>query len=529
MNGRGCFSGIRLPADPREDMPPRIPSPTVPRPRASTLRNRALAECAAGAQALAAGRTDAAFRRYAAAITLAPHDADVAAVHGVALRDAGRLLDAQRELIRAITLDTTRADSYTQLAQTFLMVQDHAQAANAFLAAATLQITNPVAWRDATEALRLAHRIADGVQIGRHAIALDHRNPSIANTLALLLHRSGAIDEALALCVRVRAHAPDDRNLALTHAMLLRTCEQHVEGWALLERRLERPELIQRPFPPSSPRWDGAPLQHRHILVRGEQGLGDQVQFVRWAAHLRSRGASRITVQCAPPLVRLLETLEGVDAVVPSDACAPAHDVHVDVMSLPHLLQAGGDMHSRMVPYLRAPVVNAALAARLQAAPRNGRLRVAMVWGGTPAHTEDRSRSMPLAALLPVLLQPDLQVVVVQHGSSRQQLDMLTPDQREHFIDLATDCRDMADTAQVLAQCDVLLSVDTSVAHVAGALGLPTWVMVAHPAEWRWGRDRTDCLFYPHTTVLRQHAGGDWSAVVNAVRAMLEAWRDAHR
>ncbi|MES3034827.1 MAG: glycosyltransferase family 9 protein [Gemmatimonadota bacterium] len=501
----------------------------MPRPRASTPREKALAECAAGAQALRAGRTEAGFRRYAAAIALAPQDADVAAVHGVALRSAGRMQDAQRELIRAISLDTTRADSYTQLAQTFILVKDHAQAANAFLAAATLQITNAVAWRDAAEAMRLAHRIDDGVQLGRHAFALDDRDPSIANTLALLLHRSGDIDAALALCARTRAQAPDDRNLSLTHAMLLRTCEQYAEGWALHERRLELPELTQRPCPPASPRWDGAPLDGRHIVVRGEQGLGDQVQFARWAAALRTCGASRITVLCAPPLVRLLQTLDGVDAVVPSDQPAPTHDVHVDVMSLPHLLRTGNDMQRAMVPYLRAPVVNRTLATRLQDAARNGRLRLGLVWGGTPAHTEDRSRSMPLAALLPVLLQPDLQVVVLQQGSSREQLDTVPPDQRAQLVDVAPDCLDMADTAQVLASCDVLLSVDTSVAHVAGALGVPTWVMVAHPAEWRWGRDRTDCLFYPNTIVLRQHAGGDWSAVISAVQALLDAWRHAQR
>ena len=510
-------------------MPSRTPSPTVPRPRASTPRDRALAECAAGARALAAGRTEAAFRRYAAGVTLAPHDADVAAVHGVALRAAGRLQDAQRELIRAISLDTTRADSYTQLAQTFILVKDHAQAANAFLAAATLQITSAVAWRDTAEAMRLANRITDGVQIARHAFALDDRDPSVANTLALLLHRSGAIDEALALCARSRTHAPDDRNLSLTHAMLLRTCEQYHEGWALHERRLELPELTQRPCPPSSPRWDGAPLRQQHIVVRGEQGLGDQVQFLRWAAALRAAGASRITVQCAPALVRLLQTFDGVDAVVPSDAPAPEHDLHVDVMSLPYLLRTGSDMCGAMVPYLRAPVVNGALAARLDAAPRNGRLRLGLVWGGTPLHTEDRSRSIPLAALLPVLLHPDLQVVLLQQGSSRDQLLALSPEVREHLVDVAEDCHDMADTAQVLMQCDLLLSVDTSVAHVAGALGLPTWVMVAHPAEWRWGRDRTDCLFYPNTTVLRQRESGDWSAVVHAVQVLLDAWRNAAR
>ena len=491
-------------------------------------RERALAECLAGARALAAGKLDAALSRYAAGVALAPDDADVAAVHGVALRTAGRMQDAQRELIRAIALDATRADSYTQLAQTFYLVKDHAQAANAFLASATLQQTNALAWRDTAEAMRLSHRIRDGLEIARHAASLAPDDPSIANTLALLLHRNGLIDEALALCDRVRQHSPTDRNLALTHAMLLRTCEQYDAGWALHERRLELPELTARPFPPASPRWDGTPLRQAHILVRGEQGLGDQVQFVRWAAALRDVGATRITVQCAPALVRLLQTVQGIDAVVPSDAPAPPHNVHVDVMSLPHLLRAGSDMRREMVPYVQAPPANASLAEDLALA-RTDAMRIGLVWGGTPLHTEDRSRSMPLQTLLPALLRPDVQVMILQQGPSRSQLDALAAEVRETMLDVATECHDMADTAQALTHCNVLLSVDTSVAHVAGALNIPTWVMVAAPPEWRWGRTRSDCLFYPSTQVFRQQTGGDWSAVVAAVSDAIDAWTAAHR
>ncbi len=499
------------------------------RPRAATPRDRALAECAAGARALATGHTAAGLKRYATAVTLAPQDADVAAVHGVALRTAGRLQDAQRELIRAVALDAHRADSYLQLAHTFFMVQDYAQAADAFLAAATLRRTDAFLWRDTAEAMRLSHRLSDGLAVARHAAALDDHDPSIANTLALLLHRTGAIDEALSLCQRIRTQAPDDCNLSLTHAMLLRTCEQHAQGWALHERRLELPELTQRPNPPRSPRWDGTPLAQRHILVRGEQGLGDQVQFVRWAAMLRDHGASRITVQCAPPLVRLLQTVHGVDEVIAMETVAPSHDVHVDVMSLPHLLHTGDELFGALVPYLEAPRVSAALEARLTSSPRDGRLRLGLVWGGTPKHTEDRSRSMPLATLLPVLRRLDVQVVVLQQGPARDQLEALPHDLRSRFVDIATDCADMADTAQVLTACDVVLSVDTAVAHVAGALGVPVWVMVAHPAEWRWGRDRSDCPYYPTATVLRQASGGDWSAVVQGAMTAIDAWHRARR
>ena len=499
------------------------------RPRATTPRDRALAECAAGARAIAAGQVEAGLRRYAAALALAPCDADVAAVHGVALRSTGRMQDAQRELIRAISLDAQRADSYLQLGRTFALVHDYAQAADAFLAAATLKRSDAFIWRDTAEAMRLSHRLADGLVIARHAASLNDHDPSIANTLALLLHRTGAIDEALALCERQRRDTPDDRNLLLTHAMLMRTCEQHEQGWALHERRLELPELTLRPHAPHSPRWDGAPLQQRHILVRGEQGLGDQVQFVRWAASLRECGASRITVQCADPLVRLLRTLDGVDDVMPMTVVAPQHDVHVDVMSLPHLLHAGGDLEGDMVPYLLAPVMHDAIAARLAASPRNGRLRLGLVWGGTPKHTEDRSRSMPLSMLLPVLQRRDVQIVVLQQGPSRDELNALPATARDDLLDIANDCDDFAVTAQAITACDAVLTVDTAVAHVAGALGVPTWVMVAHPAEWRWGRDRSDCPYYPQTTVLRQKVGGDWSAVIQGVLRAVDVWHEARR
>jgi tetratricopeptide (TPR) repeat protein len=504
-------------------MPTRAPHTAPARPVATPRLQRALSECAAGAKALHAGRTEDGLRRYVAAIAMVPTSADVAALYGVALRFAGRLQDAQRELIRAISLDPQRADSYTQLAQTYVTVKDHAQAANAFLAAATLLDTNAIAWRDAAEALRLSHRLPDGLAIARRAAALAPDEPSIANTLALLLHRNDLIDEALAVCERVYTIAPDDRNLSLTYAMLLRTVGRYAQGWALHERRLELPELTQRPFPPGTPRWDGTPLAGRHLLVRGEQGMGDQVQFARWCMNLQqSHGAGRVTLQCAAPLVRLLTTLAGVDEIVPATGAAPAHDLHVDIMSLPHLLGSGNDMRPSVVPYLTAPSDNVALAAQL--APRRaGTLRIGFVWAGTPLHTEDRSRSAPLSVLLPAVLRRNVELVILQQGSGRDQLDALDPGFRATLLDVADRCLDLADTAQAITACDLVLTVDTSVAHVAGALGVPTWVMVACPAEWRWGRERTDSMFYPSVRLFRQARVGDWSAVVTALDQAISA------
>ncbi len=461
-------------------------------------------------------------QRYVAAVALAPHDADVAAFHGVALRSVGRLKEAQRELIRAIALDARRADSYTQLAQTYVMVGDRAQSAQAYFAAATLLPEHAVAWRDAAEAFRLCGRLADGLDAARHAATLAPTDASIANTLALLLHRNNQLDAALSLCESARQWAPDDRNLALTHAMLLRTFGDYTRGWALHERRLELPELTQRPYAPATPRWTGGPLTGRHILVRAEQGLGDQVQFLRWACTLRERGAARVTVQTAIPLVRLLRTAPHLDDVVAADRPAPPHHVHVDIMSLPHLLATGHDMLADMVPYLRAPDDPPEVVSTLPDRPVGAR-RVGIVWGGTPMHTEDRSRSMPLSAMLPLLTRRDLQVVVLQQGVVREQLDELAPALRASLVDVATACGDMGDTAHIMTACDIVLTVDTSVAHVAGALGCATWVMVSEPAEWRWGIARCDSPFYPTVRVFRQPLPGDWPGVIENVSRALDA------
>ncbi len=526
-------------------------------PPASARRDQALQACLNGARALQIGSTAQALKHYTHAVSLAPDDAEIAALHGVALRGVARLSDAQREFIRAIALDPQRADSYTQLAQTYRMAGDRAQAAQAFLMAATLHTNDAIAWRDAAESLRLADRLDDGLRAAQHAATLAPDDASIANTTALLLHRGGRLSEALELCERMRATDPDDVHLALTHGMLCRTLGFHDVGWALYERRLELPAFTQRSFTPTSQRWDGAPLDGRSILVRAEQGLGDQLHFGRWATLLRARGAAQVIVQCAMPLVRLLRTLPGVDTVVASDRPAPPHAVHVDCCSLPHLLRTGGEMLGHLLPYLHpgsgsgdfgdsalnpghsigdsigdSAFTPAPAGARLRidfgdsalnSAPARARLRVGVVWSGSPLQEDNRFRSIPLAQLLPAITRPDVEIVVLQQGPGRTQLDALDGPARAALTDVAPSCADMYDTALAAAQCDVVLSVCTSVVHLAGALGLPTWLMLGTPAEWRWGAEGERTALYPTMRLFRQQRAGDWSTVLQTVGDALAA------
>jgi Flp pilus assembly protein TadD len=504
-------------------------------PAAPPAFEQALSACLEGARALQHGADAAGLQHYRRAMFLAPDDATIVALYGVALRSVGRLADAQRELTRAIALDPLRADSYTQLAQTFRLTGDRPQAARAFLSAAALQPDNARAWRDAAESLRLADDVAAGLTAAQTAATLAPDDASVANTMALLLYRSGRLRDATALCERVRATNPDDLHLALTHGMFCRTVGQYDEGWALYERRLELPAMLERPAPPATPRWDGSPLAGRSILVRAEQGLGDQILFARWASALHARGAGRVVLQCAAPLVRLLRTMRGIDAVIATDQPMPQHDVHADCASLPHLVRTGSDMLASMVPYLTPPapgatscadaqaIATAAVATAAVATPRGARVRVGIVWAGSPLQEDDRFRSMPLTTLLAAVMRPDVEVVVLQQGPGRTQLDALDADTRAMLTDAAPACVDLLDTARIACTCDLIISVCTSVAHLAGALALPTWLLLATPAEWRWGVDSTRSAFYPSMRLHRQRTAGDWSTVMQEVAQSLAA------
>jgi tetratricopeptide (TPR) repeat protein len=525
-----------LRADAHSDMPRRPPFRAPFTPPTNARRARALAECLAGAHALALGHTDAALEHYAAGVALAPQDADIAALHGVALRSTAKLADAQQELIRAIALDHTRADSYTQLAQTYRMAGDRSQAATAFLAAAQLRSQDAMAWRDAAESLRLADRLTEGLRAAQHAAALAPENASIANTTALLLHRANRVQDARDVCTRARRIDPDDLHLALTHGMLCRTLGDYDTGWALYERRLELPAFTQRAYAPPTPRWDGSPLAGRTILVRAEQGMGDQIHFVRWACVLRARGAARVILQAAPSLVRLMRSAPCIDVVVASDRPAPPHAVHVDCASLPHLLRTGADMRADLVPYLSPPPTPSpsltdastchSLMRPVHAHPR---LRIGIVWGGSPLQEDNRFRSVPLPGLLAAITRPDVDIVVLQQGAARAQLTALDAAQRAALIDAAPHCADMADTATVAAACDVVLSMCTSVAHLSGALGLTTWLMLAAPAEWRWGIEGDASVLYPTMRLFRQQQAGDWSTVFDALRHAIAEWFEEPR
>jgi len=477
--------------------------PTPPQP--------ALAECAAGAALLAGGETERALVRYATAAAIAPDDPVIATLRGVALRTAGRVTEAVEELLRGTTLPGANADLFVQLAQCYRLLGDWRQCATAFARAAALAPGDPVTLRNLAHALRWAGDLPAATAAGLAAFQAAPADPQNGLTASLLLHRSGRRHDAEVIAQAALAQTPLDPELRFAAATLALTRGDMATGWPLHEARLALRSHTDRP-PVDSPLWDGGRLDGRTVLVRAEQGLGDQIQFVRYAPLLRAHGAYRIVVACYPPLLRLFGSLRGIDAVVSADDPPPPHDVHIDVMSLPWRL--GVEPGAVPVPYLEAPPSASPPAT---AAPRIG-----IAWGGSPLQIDNAYRSLGAGDLALLLERDDVTWVVLQQGPGREALASLPEESRVRLDDAAARGGDMLETAAVAASCDVVLSVCTSIAHLAGAIGRPTWVMLADVADWRWFEHREDSPYYPTMRLFRQPRAGDWGDVITRVHAALD-------
>jgi tetratricopeptide (TPR) repeat protein len=336
------------------------------------------------------------------------------------------------------------------------------------------------------------------------ALAQDPDFVEAANHLGGAMLALDRLEEAQYWFTYALARAPDHAQARFGTAMALLAQGDFAQGWPAYEARLQD-------TPPQSPapRWDGSTqIAGRSILLLAEQGLGDTIQFARYATLLRQRGA-RILLQCPPTLAGLLAPV--VDAVVPPGAPPPPHDLHAPLMSLPMALDTRLDSIPAETPYLHPdPARKQLWAARIGPATRP---RVGIAWAGSPAHPEDDLRSLPATLLLDALAGAAVELHAVQpEDHAVAGLDIVT-----HGAALT----DFTETAALLAQLDLVITVDTSVAHLAGAMALPTWVLLQFSADFRWLRGRDDSPWYPGMRLFRQTAPGDWSGVLAAVASAL--------
>ena len=423
---------------------------------------------------------------------------------------------------RIASAPTASYDSHVRQADTLRRSGRYDEALKAFHAITQQYPKRADAFSNLAAMLQAAGHPQHALQAVTRAIELDPTNVATLRNSAEILKDFGewqavrdTYDAALSL-------APTDAALRFARALHLLTAGAWQEGWREHEQRWMVPDLPLATSRLTTPQWDGSPLNGRRILLDHEQGLGDQIMCARFVTDVAACGG-RVTLRCSAALAALFRELPGVDAVVVDGDPIPAHDVRASLMSLPMLLAVNSPSALSGAPYLAT--VGDCPAAIRGAIARDG-VRVGLVWAGNPQHRNDARRSVPTALLAPLVAVRGVQYVALQRHDGRL---ALPPELAEHITDLGAHLHTFNDTAHALRQLDLLVTVDTSVAHLAGALGVPTLLMIPFVPDWRWMVDRTDTPWYRSVQLIRQTTLFDWTTVIDIVRHHIAEHSEAAR
>jgi tetratricopeptide (TPR) repeat protein len=334
------------------------------------------------------------------------------------------------------------------------------------------------------------------------------------------LHYLGRIEEALDSFNRAIALQPELPEAHWNKALLCLAIGDFEQGWPAYEWRWRgATELTPREF--SQPQWRGENLNGKTILLHAEQGFGDTIQFIRYLPMVARKGC-KVILELPDSLMPLIADTDGLVSMHRRGDALPAFDVHCPLMSLPLSFGTTATTIPASVPYLRAPAERVeAWRARLA---HLGKPRIGLVWSGKPSHKNDHNRSIALSRLEPLLSIPGVAFVSLQREYRAAELTALA---RLPILRLDEAITDFADTAAVIGELDLVIAVDTAVAHLAGALGRPLWLLLSHIQDWRWMHERADSPWYPSARLFRQSQIGDWDGVISAVAQQLSAFAKA--
>jgi tetratricopeptide (TPR) repeat protein len=370
-------------------------------------------------------------------------------------------------------------------------------------------------------ALAEAGRFAEAAERFQMAIIVDPGPAAFWANLGMMLKVEGRFDAALDAYGQALERAPNDQRIRGNRAVALLQAGRLAEAWQDQDWQPDHTMLpAETLLPPISRLPD---LTGRTVLVVHEEGFGDTLQFLRYLPLLANRGA-RVVVAVPPPLTQLLRSVAGVGDVPDGDAPVPAHDFHCSFNGLPRAFETTLETIPCDVPYLTAdPALARQWAARL---PDNGALRVGLCWAGQarpwlPGFSGlDQRRSTHFATLAPLAAVSEVQFVSLQKGPASEEARMAG----FVLLDAMNDVHDFADTAALIANLDLVISVDTSVVHLAGALGKPVFLLDRYDNCWRWLSGRENSPWYPMLRIFRQSRSGDWGSVIAAVATALGDW-----
>lgn len=467
------------------------------------------------------GRNQAALTSYDRALVLKPQDAETHFRRAVVLRDLQQPESAVAAYDEAIRIKPDYPDAHFNRGNLLRELNRPEEAVASYDRAIALKPDYVKAYLNRGVALYKLNRLEDALASYDQAIGDQAGYADAFVNRGICLYELRRLDEAVASYDRALALQPDYPEAMLNKSLTLLLQGKLLQGWDLYEWRWHLP--ASQPYRPAfaQPCWSGRePVAGKTVLLFGEQGFGDFLQFSRYATLLAARGA-KVVLQVPPSLASVLKDIEGVSRIVVKGEPLPPFDLYCPLLSLPKAF--GTDMAA--IPasprYLQADPRKVA-HWRSELDRRLGdktRLRIGLAWSGNPTQGNDRNRSMALSALVPHL-PVNHQYVSLQKDV--RPADRLTLERHSHILHLGDELKDFSDTAALCELVDLVLTVDTSVAHLSGALGRPTWVMVAYVPDWRWLLERQDSPWYPSLKLYRQSARNDWGRVFSMLWADLK-------
>jgi Tfp pilus assembly protein PilF len=440
----------------------------------------------------------------------------------VVLLDLQRLPEAESAYREALVHRADYADAHYNLGVALFAQQRFTEAEQAYRDAIRAQPDLAHAHNNLGCVLRVLDRFPEAVDAFRHALAIAPQLAQAHANLAIAFVQLRRFAEAERAYRDALASQADYAQARFGLGVLLLGMGRFDEGWPLYEGRYEQAGFIHRKTREmlGASQWTGGPLAGKSVLLWQEDGLGDMLQFSRYIALLKARGAAHIAFACAPALHRLMANVDGVDAVLDHNtalARVSTFDCWTSPLSVPFHLRTTVDT----IPHPVRLEIDAALVEQwrpaLDALPP-GR-RIGLVWKGNAKHHNDAHRSLPsVATLAPLWTVPGVSFVSLQKGQGED--EARNPPVDQPLLDAGARVTDLADSAAIVAQLDLVICVDTSIAHLAASLGKPCWVMLPErDVDWRWMHEREDSPWYPHTLRLfRRAPGEDWANSVERVR-----------
>jgi tetratricopeptide (TPR) repeat protein len=462
-----------------------------------------------GAIAHQSGRLENALELVRHAIALNPYDPAYHYNFGNILTEQGRREEAVVSYQEALALNPRYARAHSNLGFVFLALEKRHEALDCFREALRIDPQLEEAHCNMGLALADLGKLDEaGVCFG-HALQLQPDDAGIHLNLGYVLATQGKGAEAKEHYDRA-LHLPPERAKSRWNRSLLRLIQGDLDrGWADYEQRWAVPGIIKRHG--DRPRWDGMPFSGQTLLLYAEQGLGDTFQFIRYAPLVKQRGGT-VLFECQPTLLHALASVPGVDEIFARGASLPRFDLQAPLLSLPGIFGTTLDTIPATVPYLIADQARIE-TWRNRLAGLQG-FRVGISWQGGTDQRNDCLRSVPLACFAAMARLPGVRLVSLQKGHGTQDLRSMA--EELPILDLGEQLdADSAftDTAAIMKHVDLIVTVDTAVTHLAGALGVPVWTVLAYMPDWRWLLERSDSPWYPTMRLFRQKQPGDWQAV----------------